>query len=101
MNSKQISGVFNMTTMDRAYFKKKDTGREVELLTKCCKTSVDDPGLNKNKKEDWEIIEDYCRTKLNDYPSTESITPICCKECGKLLSYSSTVNDKAYHGKDK
>ena len=100
MNSKQISGVFNMTTMDRAYFKKKDTGREVELLTKCCKTSVDNPGLNKNIKEDWELIGDYCRTKLNDYPSTESITPICCKECGKLLSYSSTVNNKAYYGKD-
>jgi len=89
-----------MTTMDRSYFKKKDTGREVELLTKCCKTSVDNTGLNKNKKEDWELIEDYCRTKLNDYPSTESITPICCKECGKLLSYSSTVNNKAYYGKD-
>jgi hypothetical protein len=63
MNSKQISGVFNMTTMNRAYFKKKDTGKVVELLT-------------------------------------ETITPICCDGCGKLLRYSSTVNDKAYHGKD-
>jgi len=100
MNSKQLNEVFNMVKMDRAYFKKKDTGKEVELLTKCCNTPVDHPGLNKNKPEDWELIEDYCRKQLNDYSSTESITPICCKGCGKLLRYSSTVNDKAYYGKD-
>jgi hypothetical protein len=101
MNSKQISGVFNMTTMNRAYFKKKDTGKVVELLTKCCNTSVDDIGLNKNKADEWELIEDYCRRHLDNYPSTETITPICCDGCGKLLRYSSTVNDKAYYGKDK
>ena len=100
MNSKQISEVFNMVKMDRSYFKKKDTGKEVELLTKCCKTPVDHPGLNKNKPEDWELIEDYCREQLNMHPSTESITPICCKGCGKLLRYSSTINEKAYYDKD-
>ncbi len=50
MKSKQISGVFNMTTMDRAYFKRKDTGKEVELMTKCCDTPVDQPGLNRNSR---------------------------------------------------
>ena len=100
MNSKQISGVFNMTTMDRAYFKKKDTGKVVELLTKCCNTPVDHPGLNKNNSDDWESIEGYCRRQLDFYTSIETITPICCEECGKLLRSSSTVNDKAYYGKD-
>ena len=99
MNLKQTNGVFNMTTMDRAYFKKKDTGKEIELLTKCCNTSVDDNSLNKNKPDDWLLIEEYCRKQLDDYPSTETITPICCEECGKLMEYISTVNDKAYHGK--
>jgi hypothetical protein len=69
MNSKQISGVFNMTTMDRAYFKKKDTGKVVELLTKCCNTPVDHPGLNKNNSDDWESIEGYCRRQLDFYTS--------------------------------
>ena len=100
MNSKQISGVFNMTTMDRAYFKKKDTGTEVELLTKCCETPVDHPGLNKNKSEDWERIENYCRRQLDFYTSLETITPICCDGCGKLLRYSSTINKESYYGKD-
>ena len=100
MNSKQLNEVFNMVKMDRSDFKKKDTGKEVELLTKCCKTPVDHPGLNKNKPEDWELIEDYCREQLNMHPSTESITPICCKGCGKLLRYISTINEKAYYEKD-
>ena len=100
MNSKQISGVFNMTTMNRAYFKKKDTGKVVELLTKCCNTSVDDIGLNKNKADEWELIEEHCRRQLDFYASIETITPICCESCGKLLRYSSTVNDKAYIEKD-
>ena len=97
---KQLNEVFNMVKMDRSYFKKKDTGKEVELLTKCCNTPVDRPGLNKNKPKDWELIEEYCRKQLDDYATTESITPICCKGCGKLLRYSSTVNDKAYYEKD-
>jgi hypothetical protein len=45
------------------------------------------------------LIEEYCRKQLDDYPSTETITPICCEKCGKLMEYISTVNDKAYHGK--
>ena len=56
--------------------------------------------LNKNKSDDWERIEDYCRRQLDFYASIETITPICCDGCGKLLRYSSTVNDKAYYGKD-
>ena len=100
MNSKQINEPSKMVTMDRAYFKTKDTGKVVELLTKCCNTSVDDISLNKNKPDDWESIEDHCRKKLYDYPAIETITPICCDGCGKLLRYISTVNDKAYYGKD-
>ena len=89
-----------MTTMDRAYFKKKDTGKEVQLFTECCNTEVDRPGLNKNKPEDWELIEDYCRRQLDFHSSLETVTPICCKGCGKLLRYSSTLNEKAYYDKD-
>lgn len=97
---KDLNTRFNMVTMDRMYFKKKDTGKEVALTTKCCNEPIDNPGLSIKEPADWVLIEDYCRRSLDNYPSTETITPICCNDCGTLLRYSSTVNNKAYHGKD-
>ena len=44
--------------LDRDYFKYKDRPKkkgEVSL-TPCCKKDVDRVGLNVNRKEDWEII---------------------------------------------
>ena len=40
-----------------------------------------------------EIIEDHIEGKLRDYSNTESITPISCKTCGRLLSYESKLKD--------
>ena len=62
-------------------------------MTPCCKKDVDRVGLNVNRKEDWEIIEDHIEGKLRDYSSTESITPISCKTCGRLLEYVSKLKD--------
>jgi len=33
---------------------------------------------------------------LIHYPNCETITPICCKKCGRLLEYKSTLNDRTY-----
>jgi len=81
--------------LDRDYFKYKDRPKkkgEVDL-TPCCKKDVDRVSLNVNRKEDWKIIEDYIEEKLRIYSSTESITPISCKTCGRLLSYESKLKE--------
>ena len=81
--------------MDRNYFKYKDRPKkknEAEL-TPCCNQSVDHKVLNVNRKEDWEIIEDHIEENLRFYTSTESITPVSCKKCGRLLEYVSKLKD--------
>jgi len=30
------------------------------------------------------------------YPNCKTITPHCCKKCGRLLEYTTTLNDKTY-----
>jgi len=87
--------------MDRNYFKYKQTGKKTTRYTKCCKLDKDRNHLNKNNPEDWKLIEEYCERQLTDYPSTETIEPICCKKCGRLLKYVSTLNSKAYYGKEE
>ena len=81
--------------MDRDYFKYKDRPKkkdEVEV-TLCCNQSVDHKVLNVNRKEDWELIEDHIEENLRFYTSTESITPVSCKTCGRLLRYLSKLKD--------
>ncbi len=81
--------------MDRNYFKYKDRPKkknEAEF-TPCCNQSVDHKVLNVNRKEDWEIIEDHIEENLRFYTSTESITPVSCKKCGRLLEYVSKLKD--------
>ena len=81
--------------MDRNYFKYKDRPKkknEAEF-TPCCNQSVDHKVLNVNRKEDWEIIEDHIEENLRFYTSTESITPVSCKTCGRLLEYVSKLKD--------
>ena len=84
--------------LDRDYFKKKANpkAKKGPQLTVCCKQSVDRHILNKNNKDDWELIEDYCEEQLRMYSSTENITPICCKVCGRLIKYISTLNNKSW-----
>jgi hypothetical protein len=81
--------------LDRNYFKYKDRPKkknEAEF-TPCCNQSVDHKVLNVNRKEDWEIIEDHIEENLRFYTSTESITPVSCKKCGRLLEYVSKLKD--------
>ncbi len=85
--------------MDRAYFKEKKTGKKSKgTHTICCGQDKDRETLNKNKKADWELIEQHCEDHLTHYPSTIDITPICCKKCGRLIEYKSTVNKNAWNG---
>jgi len=81
--------------LDRNYFKYKDRPKkknETEF-TPCCNQSVDHKVLNVNRKEDWELIEDHIEENLRFYTSTESITPVSCKKCGRLLKYVSKLRD--------
>ena len=91
------------TPLDRDYFKYKDNPRKRKTrLTDCCGIDEDYKVLNVNNEEDWKLIEEYIQDALNDKSSTESVTPISCKVCGRLLRYQSTLNYKAWgkeHGK--
>ena len=81
--------------MDRNYFKYKDRPKKKDEaeLTPCCNQSVDHKVLNVNRKEDWEIVEDHIEKLLVYYSGTESITPVSCKKCGRLLRYLSKLKD--------
>jgi len=82
--------------LDRDYFKYKDRPKpkDTKKLTSCCEQDVDHDVLNVKKKADWELIEDYIEQKLFEYSDTESITPVSCKKCGRLLEYSSKLINK-------
>ena len=83
--------------LDRDYFKYKDSPRKRKTrLTSCCGLDEDHIVLNVNNKRDWELIEEYIEDSLADHSTTEAITPISCKVCGRLLRYQSTLNDKAW-----
>tara|TARA_B100000214_G_scaffold361547_1_gene325064 strand:+ start:1418 stop:1717 length:300 start_codon:yes stop_codon:yes gene_type:complete len=90
-----------LKALDRDFFKYRETGVKEKKFLECCGGDPDHHTLNKNNDADWELILEHCQRVLNDYPSTETIVPVCCKTCGRLLRYSSTVNNKAYYGKDK
>ena len=83
--------------MDRNYFKVKRTGKESKgSHTKCCGQDKDRHILNKNKKDEWKLIEDHCENHLIHYSTVKDITPICCKVCGRLSESSGTLNEEAY-----
>ena len=85
------------TPLDRDYFKYKDNPRKRKTrLTDCCGIDEDYKVLNVNNEEDWKMIENHIQDSLTDYPSTEAITPVSCKVCGRFLRYQSTLNDKAW-----
>ena len=85
------------TPLDRDYFKYKDNPRKRKTrLTDCCGIDEDYKVLNVNNEEDWKLIEEYIQDTLNDKSSTETVTPISCKVCGRFLRYQSTLNYKAW-----
>ena len=86
-----------MKSLDRDYFKEKKTGKKSKgAYTICCGQEKDRHILNKNNKADKELIEDYCEEQLRIYSSTKNITPMCCKVCGRLIKYISTLNNKSW-----
>ena len=83
--------------MDRDYFKEKHTGKKSKgSHTICCDQEKDRHILNKNKPDEWELIEQHCEDHLIHYSSVKDITPICCKVCGRLLRYISTIDTDKY-----
>ena len=85
------------TPLDRDYFKYKDNPRKRKTrLTDCCGLDEDHKVLNVNNEEDWKMIENHIQDVLSDHSSTEAITPVSCKVCGRLLRYQSTLNDRAW-----
>ena len=86
--------------LNRKYFQEKKTGkRSGGSYTKCCDQLKDRHILNKKKPHEWKLIEDHCENHLISYSSCETIEPICCKVCGRLLKYLCTLNSKSYHEK--
>ena len=86
--------------MDRNYFKQKKTGKKSSgSYTKCCDQDKDRHILNKNKPHEWELIERHCEDHLTSYSSVETIEPVCCKICGRLLKYLCTLNSKSDYRK--
>ena len=79
--------------LDRGYFRYKDNPKKKDEkeITDCCGQDREQDILNANDKEDWLLIEDYIERNLREYSSTESITPIVCKECGRLEEYISKL----------
>tara|TARA_R100000008_G_scaffold32880_1_gene18488 strand:+ start:329 stop:610 length:282 start_codon:yes stop_codon:yes gene_type:complete len=85
--------------LDRDYFKykNKDRPKKKEKVTPCCGQDIDHEGMNVNNEYDWKLIEEYIEKALTEYSSTETITPVACKKCGRFLRYSSVLKqDKKY-----
>ena len=38
----------------------------------------------------------YIERHLFEYPNTETMTPVSCKKCGRLLEYISTLNENTW-----
>ena len=86
--------------LDRDYFKYKDRPKKKDEtdVTPCCGQSVDREGLNVNREEDWKLIEDHIEEHLTSHPSVETVNPVSCEKCGKLLRYSAVLKrDKKYY----
>ena len=86
-----------MKSLNRDYFKEKKTGKKSKgAYTKCCGHVKDRHVLNKNNKEDKELIENHCEEHLRYYKSVKSIRPVCCKVCGRLMEYTVALNKRTW-----
>ena len=83
--------------MNRSYFKEKKTGKKSKgTYTICCGQDKDRHILNKNKPHEWKMIEQHCENHLTHYSTVKDITPICCKKCGRLMEYKTTISERLY-----
>ena len=86
-----------MKSLNRDYFKEKKTGKKSKgAYTKCCGHVKDRHVLNKNNKEDKELIENHCEEHLRYYKSVKSIRPVCCKVCGRLMEYIVVLDKRTW-----
>ena len=87
-----------MKPLDRDYFKQKANPKSKKgpHLTKCCEQDIDRHILNKNNKEDKELIENHCEEHLRYYKSVKSIRPVCCKVCGRLMEYIVVLDKRTW-----
>ena len=87
-----------MKSLDRDYFKQKANPKSKKTtdLTKCCEQDSDRHILNKNNKEDKELIENHCEEHLRYYKSVKSIRPVCCKVCGRLMEYIVVLDKRTW-----
>ena len=86
-----------MKSLNRDYFKEKKTGKKSKgAYTKCCGHVKDRHVLNKNNKEDKELIEDHCEEHLRYYKNVKSIKPVCCKVCGRLMEYIVVLDKRTW-----
>ena len=79
--------------LDRNYFRYKDRPKKEDEkeITDCCGQDKEHHVLNSNNKDEWELIERHIERHLRDYPNTESITPVVCEKCGRLIEYISNL----------
>ena len=83
--------------MDRKYFTEKKTGKKTSgTHTACCNQVKERHILNKKKPHEWKLIEEYCENHLIHYANCQTITPHCCKKCGRLIEYTTSLKDKTY-----
>ena len=84
--------------IDRDYFKKKENPKwnAEKKVTPCCEQPIDEDFLFVNNKEHWEMIEEHIRQYLHDYSKTESVTPVSCEVCHRLLEYTTTLSENAH-----
>ena len=84
--------------INRDYFKLKEDPNALtgDKFMKCCGSEKDQDVLNVKKKHHWELIEEYIERHLFEYPNTETMTPVSCKKCGRLLEYIATLNENTW-----
>ena len=89
----------SIQTFSREYYKQRHqtVRKPVNQKTECCGQDIDHDVLNKSNPKDWEMMLNHCEDHLDQYPSTETIEPVCCKDCGRLQQYLCSVNNRAYY----
>ena len=84
--------------INRDYFKLKEDPNALknDKYMKCCGSEKDHEVLNVKKKRDWKLIEEYIERELFEHKNTETVTPVSCKKCGRLLEYICTLNENTW-----
>jgi len=68
---------------------------DTDAIQECieCNTIKHEDILNKENKEDIEVVKAHCKDHLLKYHEHISIKPIWCSLCGNLREYSVKLRD--------